>query len=460
MPITILLAEDDPVQQQMLGLLLEKKMGYRLLHARSGPAALATLEKNTAIQLVIVDYHMPEMNGLELLDICRQRWPSLPAIMLTGNREIEVAVRAMQAGAQDFLTKPPEPERLKVSIENALKVAALQEEVTRLKRKDGGAFTFDQIIGHDKGLSGVVAVARKAASSDIPVLITGKTGTGKEVLARAIHGESRRTGRAFIAVNCGAIPQNLVESTLFGHEKGSFTGATSSAPGKFREASGGTIFLDEVGELPLEAQVKLLRVLQQKEVSAVGSAKNIPVDVRLLSATNRDLKAEVAAGRFREDLYFRLNVLPIEIPPLDARRSDIPDLIRHFLQKHCTSEGLALKGLSADAEKRLQEQAFPGNIRELENLIHRAVIMSESRSIGLDDIEPLLTGPATDGMAGAASGPSAASYILPDGRLKTLDVIEREAIAFAIQRCQNNMTQAAGLLGIAKSTLYRKMQSA
>ena len=456
MPITVLLAEDDPVQQEMLGLLLEKKLGYRLIHARGGKEALEILERTPAIQLAILDYHMPEMNGLELLDICRQRYPTLPAIMLTGNREVDIVVKAMQLGASDFVTKPPDASRLKVCIENALKVSALQQEVTRLKKKDGGAVTFDQMIGHDGGLSSIIAVARKAAGSDIPVLITGKTGTGKEILAQAIHGESRRIGKAFVAVNCGAIPQNLVESTLFGHEKGSFTGAIANAPGKFREAEGGTIFLDEVGELPLEAQVKLLRVLQQKEISAVGSAKSIPINVRVISATNKDLKAEIVAGRFREDLYFRLNVLPIEIPALERRKKDIPALIRHFLQKHCTNEGRDLKGFSTDAEKLIQEHPWPGNVRELENLIHRAIIMSDGTQVNISDIEPLLR--EKSGSFLQMPPASGNVWLKSNGALKTLDEIEREALTFAIARCGDNMTQAAAELGIAKSTLYRKMQ--
>lgn len=456
MPITVLLAEDDPVQQQMLGLLLEKKLGYHLVHAHGGKEALEILDRRPEIQLAILDYHMPEMNGLELLDICRQRYPALPVIMLTGNREVDVIVKAMKLGASDFITKPPEPERLRVSIENALKVNALQQEFSRLKKKDSGAFTFDQIIGYDGGLSPLIAVARKAAGSDIPVLIMGKTGAGKEMLARAIHGEGHRVGKSFIAINCGAIPQNLVESTLFGHEKGSFTGAITNAIGKFREAEGGTIFLDEVGELPLDAQVKLLRVLQQKEISAVGSPKNVPVNVRVISATNRDLKTEIIAGRFREDLYFRLNVLPVEIPELEKRKQDIPALIRHFLQKHCLNEGRDLKGFSSEAEKRLQEHPWPGNVRELENLIHRAVIMSDAKIINASDIEPLLQNGVT--LASIPAPAASHAWLRSDGSLKNLDEIEREAISFAIARCGDNMTQAAFGLGIAKSTLYRKIQ--
>ncbi len=463
MPSTILLVEDDKVQQHVLGHWLESKLGYEVLYAENATEGLALLEKNTQIQLAILDYYLPGMNGLELLEICRQKYPSLPVIMLTGTKDVNVAVHAMQLGALDFISKPPEPERVLVSIENALRFSALQQEIIRLKRKDAGTFTFDQMIGHDSGLAPIIAIGRKAAASDIPVLITGKTGTGKEVLARAIHGESRRVGKEFVAVNCGAIPANLVESTLFGHEKGSFTGAISSAPGKFREANSGTIFLDEVGELPLDAQVKLLRVLQQKEVCAVGSSKSIPVNVRVISATNRDLKAEVAAGRFREDLYFRLNVLPIEMPPLERRKNDIPALSRYFLQKHCLAEGRASKILSAAAEKFLQDNPWPGNVRELENTIHRAIIMADGNIIERADIEMLLKDKtiallSRDEGNAATSVPSSASgdFLHADGRLKTLEEIEQAAIAFAIRHCEENMSKAAELLGIAKSTLYRK----
>lgn len=294
--------------------------------------------------------------------------------MLTGNKDIKIAVDAMRYGAADFLTKPPEPERLRVSIHNALKLSVLEKEVTRLKRQESGTLTFDSLIGYDKGLSSVVKIGRKAAGADIPVL-WAKPVSVKKVFARAIHGEGKRVGKPFVAVNCGAIPEQLAESTLFGHEKGAFTGAISKTIGRFREAEGGTIFLDEVGDLPLNSQVKLLRVLQQKEIVPVGGSKAIPVNVRIISATNRDLEKDVQNGKFREDLIFRLNVLSVHLPPLRERQEDIPALIRHFVERFSVGEKLLLKEVSKQAMSELCGRQWAGNVRELENVIHRAIVL-------------------------------------------------------------------------------------
>lgn len=314
----VLIVEDEPLQRQMLATLLRRKLDYGAQAVENGRQALDLLEadERKSVKLVIMDLNMPVMGGLETLDILRQKYPHIPVIMLTGSKDIHDAVEAMKRGAIDFLNKPYEADRMVVTVKNALKISILSQEVTRLKSRESGHFGFDNLIGHEGGLMPTLNIARKAASSDIPVLITGETGTGKEVFAQAIHGESARAGKPFIAINCGAIPSQLVESTLFGHEKGSFTGATEKAAGKFREAEGGTIFLDEVGELPLDTQVKLLRVLQQKEVEPVGGTKAIPVNVRIISATNRDLQKDVEGGLFREDLFFRLNVLELSLPPL------------------------------------------------------------------------------------------------------------------------------------------------
>ncbi|MCD8566332.1 MAG: sigma-54 dependent transcriptional regulator [Alphaproteobacteria bacterium] len=392
MGASVLIVEDDKMQRDMLGLLLRRKLELEADVAENGRVALDILQRDEgrSIKLVILDLNMPVMNGLEALSIIRQRYPALPVIMLTGVKDVESAAQAMKLGASDFISKPYEGERLAVTVRNSLKISVLSREVKRLSEDKSGRFTFENLIGYDGGLKETVFMSRKAAVSDIPVLITGETGVGKEAFAKAMHGESRRAGKPFIAVNCGAIPAQLVESTLFGHEKGSFTGAIDKAIGKFREAEGGTIFLDEVGELPLEAQVKLLRVLQQKEVEPVGAGKPVPIDIRVISATNRNLEEEVAEGRFREDLFFRLNVFEIEVPPLRERTEDIPLLARHFIERHCAAHSEAPYPLSRDAENLLLLHNWPGNVRELENTISRACVMDDDMSLGRDDIERAL----------------------------------------------------------------------
>jgi len=459
----ILIVEDEHSQRHMLGLLVQRKLGLGSIEAESGRTALSILSggvQRDNICLAIIDLNMPEMNGMELLEIIKQQYPNLPVIMLTGSKGINIAVKAMKLGANDFLNKPVDHERFEVSVRNALKMSVLEKEVSRLKQKDENIFCFENLIGHDSGLLEVVSVGRKATSADIPVLLTGETGVGKEVFARAIHGQSARTGKPFVAINCGALPENLVESTLFGHEKGAFTGAISKSPGRFREAEGGTIFLDEIGELPLDAQVKLLRVLQEKEIRSVGSDKPIPINVRIISATNRDLELEVAEGRFRDDLYFRLNVLPIHLPPLRQRKADIPALIHHFIERFSASEGQPLKDLSVEAEEKLISLEWAGNVRELENTIHRAMVLCEGEILNADDFTSLPTGSFLPQCEGDDfSKDTALSMIKMGGVLKTIDQIEQDAMQFALHHHGGNVTQAARSLNMAKSTFYRKLKS-
>ena len=443
----ILIVDDDTVQQEILRLFVETDLGYKAYRACDGRGALLVLQRQADIRLVILDLGLPDIDGLDLLEMIGQRHPGLPVIILTGKNDLDVAVRAIKAGACDFLTKPPEKERLQVAVKNALRVSVLEKEVLRLKRRDEGAFTFEQLVGHDGGLQDVIRTGRKAASSDIPVLLTGETGAGKEVFARAIHGESRRVGEPFVAVNCGAIPAQLVESTLFGHEKGAFTGAIAKASGRFRDANGGTIFLDEIGDLPLDAQVKLLRVLQQKEVVPVGASSPIPVNVRVISATNRDLAAAVKEGRFREDLYFRLNVLPIHLPALRDRRDDIPSLVHHFIERISVSERRSLCRVESEAMTMLKRHAWPGNVRELENVLHRVMVMADSDILSISDFSALSS------RASVNTACAETSSLMP----RPLADVEAEAIQGAILYYNGNMTQAAEALGIAKSTLYRKM---
>ena len=454
----ILIVEDDPLQRQMLATLLRRKLNFESHSAEHGREALDILESEDkgTIKLIIMDLDMPVMNGMETLKIINQQYPSIPVIMLTGSKDIDDAVAAMKSGAIDFLTKPYEGDRMATTVKNALKISILSKEVSRLKSEKEGTFTFENLIGHDGGLMSVVNTGRKAASSDIPVLITGETGTGKEVFAQAIHGESTRAGKPFIAVNCGAIPSQLVESTLFGHEKGAFTGATEKNIGKFREADGGTIFLDEVGELPLDTQVKLLRVLQQKEVEPVGAGKPIDVNVRIISATNRNLEEEVKNGNFREDLFFRLNVLQIELPSLRERKEDIPALTNHFIERFCSNEGGIPKDISDSTMQSLTTNDWPGNVRQLENTINRAMVMSEGSALEI----PSLSSSEIINEQAVITAPQKGDIqiIYTNGDFKTVDEIEREAMQLVLEHFNGNITQSAKALGMAKSTFYKKMK--
>ena len=297
--------------------------------------------------------------------------------MQTAHGSIDAAITAMRAGAADFVVKPTSPERLEVSINSALKIEALQGEIARIKKKAEGTLTFGDLIVRGQAMQRVISLGHRAASSNIPVLIEGESGVGKELIARAIQGESERKARPFITVNCGAIPENLVESILFGHERGSFTGAVDKRIGKFQEADGGTLFLDEIGELPLDAQVKLLRALQEGEIDPVGAKKPVKVDFRLISATNRDMIQLVKDGKFREDLYYRLNVFPIWVPPLRDRLEDVPELALHFLARFAAEEGRRVNGMSKDALELLTSYSWPGNVRQLENAMFRAVVLAD-----------------------------------------------------------------------------------
>lgn len=476
MSIKVLIADDDAAQRRLIAMLLIKKLGYKIVEAENGKDALSILDadqREQSIQLIILDLRMPQVSGFEVLEQINEKHPGKPVIILTGSQDVEDAVHAMQMGAVDFLTKPVASERMIVSVNNALKMSTLTKEVTRLKKRESGTFSFNDLIGHNGGLESVVSIAKKAAASDIPTLITGETGVGKEVFARAIHGESSRAGAPFIAVNCGAIPENLVESTLFGHEKGAFTGAIHKAAGKFREAEGGTIFLDEVGDLPLDAQVKLLRVLQQKEVEPVGAGRAVPVNVRIISATHRNLEDFVRTGEFREDLYFRLNVFKLELPPLRARKKDISILANHFIDRFSVSEKSKIRQIEDSAIDKLASHSWPGNVRELENTLHRAMVLCETDSIHDDDIIFETAGSHVINIAHSSmqgephhAAPSApvtpynVSLLDEEGNFKTMADLENEAMHQAIDFHSGNITQAAKSLGIAKSTFYRKMDKA
>ncbi len=470
----ILIVDDDKNHSLMLTTLLHRKTGYEAVIRQNGKEALEYLSQENAAQrtpLVVLDINMPVMGGMETLEIIRQRYPDMPVIMLTGNQDMAQAVQAIKLGATDFINKPYEGERLAVTVRNALNMSSLAREVRRLNQSREGTVTFESLIGHEAGLMQTLGVARKASAADIPVLITGETGTGKEVMARAIHGESKRAGSSFVAVNCGAIPAQLVESVLFGHEKGAFTGAIEKTSGKFREAEGGTIFLDEVGELPLETQVKLLRAIQQKEVEPVGAARPVAVNVRIISATNRNLTREVAEGRFREDLFFRLNVLQIEMPPLRERKEDIPRLAEHFIARFCARQAWPPKPLSEGAIKILKEHDWPGNVRQLENMMNRALVLSDGPSLEAGDL--ILNQSAAEKVQERdentqPSDRSAKSdwegmfigLFDAEGKIKSASDIEREALLKVLDYHGQNVTASAKALNMAKSTFYRKLSEA
>src|SRR3979411_1750155 len=389
MAASILIADDDAVQRRLVENMVQN-CGYETTVVDSGDAVIAMLTTPDApvIDAVVLDLVMPGLDGMGVLAKIREAGLSIPVIVQTAHGGIDNVVSAMRAGAQDFVVKPVGIERLQVSLRNALNTSALKGELQRIRHSREGRLTFADIITRSETMAGVLRTAQKAAASTIPVLIEGESGVGKELFARTIHGSGERKSKPFVAVNCGAIPDNLVESILFGHEKGAFTGATERHAGKFVEAAGGTLLLDEGGELPLPAQVKLLRAIQDGEIESVGGRKPVKVDMRLISATNRNLIDDVKAGRFREDLFYRLHVLPLTIPPLRMRREDIPHLLRHFLARFCAEENRPITGISGEAMALLSQLEWPGNIRQLENAVYRAVVMSESDQLGTADFPP------------------------------------------------------------------------
>jgi DNA-binding NtrC family response regulator len=517
----ILIVDDDPVQRRLVENMV-RRFGYEAMTADGGEAAIGALFGAGAARIdgVILDLVMPDLDGLGVLARMREAGHNVPVIVQTAHGGIDNVISAMRAGAVDFIVKPASAERLQVSLRNALAASALEIEFLRLKRSRSGTLTFRDIISRSPTMQAVLRTAEKAAGSAIPVLIDGESGVGKELIARAVHGTGERSAKPFVAVNCGAIPDNLVESTLFGHEKGAFTGATERHVGKFVEASGGTLFLDEVGELPLAAQVKLLRAIQEGEVDPVGGRKPVKVDVRLISASNRVLAAAVREGRFREDLFYRLHVFPITVPPLRERREDIADLVRHFLARFNAEEGKRIRAVTADAMAMLKSYSWPGNVRQLENAIFRAVVLADHDEIGSGEFPQISAqvlgsqvlgsqllgsqvprdhvlerqilaapGPATSATAadaipvitatdhdqvasplildpeppagmGASPAPSATYPAILDeaGDVRPLDAIESDIIRFAIGHYGGQMSEVARKLQIGRSTLYRKLK--
>jgi DNA-binding NtrC family response regulator len=495
MAATILVVDDDPVQRRLLEAMVHR-FGYTAVVVDGGEAALRALTGDDArIDCVVLDVVMPDLDGLGVLGRMREAGISVPVIVQTAHGGIDNVISAMRAGAADFVVKPVGVERLQVSLRNALASSALESEIQRLKRSRSGTLTFRDVITRSPRMQAVLRQAEKAAGSAIPVLIEGQSGVGKELIARAIHGCGERRTKPFVAVNCGAIPDNLVESLLFGHEKGAFTGATERHIGKFVEASGGTLFLDEVGELPPHAQVKLLRAIQEGEVEPVGARKPVKVDVRLVSATNRNLVDDVKHGRFREDLFYRLHVFPLTVPSLAERPEDVADLTWHFLARFSAEEGKRIRSITAEALALLSRHGWPGNVRQLENAVFRAVVLAESDEIGIGEFpqiaahvtefrdaappqapeiaaEPMFPlspqlPPADHGQAPPLAAidadhpglPAGCLSLLDDkGNVRPLEEVENEAIRFAITHCRGQMSDVARRLRIGRSTLYRKLK--
>lgn len=479
MSAQILVVDDDPVQRRLLTEMV-RRMGYEPEALESGAQALDRLADRTrpAIDVLVLDLVMPDLDGMAVLERLKPLTDAPPVIVQTAHGSIETVIGAMRAGAVDFVVKPVGVERLQVSIKNALRVEALEGEVRRLAKRGAGALTFSDLTSTAPDMIRAIQLGERAAKSGIPVLLEGESGVGKEVFARALQGASDRRGKPFVTVNCGAIPANLVESILFGHEKGAFTGATEKHAGKFVEASGGTLFLDEVSELPLDAQVKLLRAIQEGEVDPVGGRKTVKVDIRLISATNRDLIDAVRRGRFREDLYYRLNVFPITIPPLRNRREDIPQLARRLLARIGAEEGRPIRGITPEAMALITHFDWPGNVRQLENAIFRAVILCEGDELDVQDfpqvaqavegaeviIPPLAPAPAMpyrperEIVRVEIRDPSALALLDQTGDVRPLDQVEGETIRFALDHYRGQMSKVARKLGIGRSTLYRKLK--
>ena len=445
---TVLVVDDEKNYLVVLEELLSEE-GYEVLTASCGSEALNIIE-NTPVQTVLSDIKMPAMTGIELLDRITAIDPDLPVILMTAYAEVDQAVAAMKKGALDHIQKPFDNKDVKRAVARGLERRSLIQNIRRLESELGSAW--GNIIGKSKEMENVFALMKKVADTPTTVLVCGESGTGKELIARALHRASSRSGAPFVSINCGAIPENLLESELFGHEKGAFTGAVGLKQGKFEFADRGTLFLDEVGEMSLSLQVKLLRVLQEHEFQRVGGNKDVQVDVRIIAATNKDLQEEVASGRFRSDLFFRLNVVRIDVPPLRERKADIPVLVAHFVSKFRERLGRSVRDVDPEVVDALYRYGWPGNVRELENVIERAVVLCRGGAITPDDLPAEIRG----ALAGAANLDTLIS--LEKGLSETLDAVEEQMIREALKKSDNIQAQAAKILGVSRSNLQYKMK--
>ena len=477
----VLVVDDDPVQLRLTAE-VANRAGFKPITATGGEQALALLREDRNIGAMILDLVMPDLDGMGVMDVMRREGLTTPVIIQTANASLESVISAMRNGAADYFVKPVAPERLIVSLRNAIKLDTLEATIRAERARRTGTFSAADMIAKAPAMARVLTLCAKAAKSAIPVLIEGETGVGKELVARIIQGSGDRAGKPFVTVNCGAIPPNLVESVLFGHKKGAFTGAVADQPGKFAEAHNGTLFLDEVGELPLDIQVKLLRALQEGEIEPVGASKPERVNVRVISATNRRLLNLAKSGEFREDLYYRLNVFPIYVPPLRERMEDVPALVAMFIARFSAEAGRRILGISPPALDMLMAYDWPGNVRQLENAVYRAIVLTDGAFLETVDFPQIVAqsnGRETAAQAIAAvpvppapthidMAPARQRHTMDQpahqdrfldatGEIAALAEIERAAIVFAIEHHGGRMSRVARALGIGRSTLYRKL---
>ena len=436
--MNIMIVDDEKIVRESLFHWFTK-IGHYVEKASSGFEALEKLEKSP-FDILFVDIKMPAMNGIELLEKVKTEYPETIVIIITAYGSIESAVKAMKLGASDYLLKPFKPDYLSLVMEKITQQVKLSSEYNYLKGRLEKITRFDDIIGQGPAMEKIFDLIPEVAKSDSSILLTGETGTGKELVAKAIHAKSRRSHFPFIPINCGAIPDSLLESELFGHQKGAFTGANHSRKGFLEVVSGGTLFLDEIGEVSAKMQIDLLRVLEEKKITRIGDCNPVTVDFRLISATRRDLEQEIAAGSFREDFFYRINVITIPIPPLRERKEDIPLLIQHFLEKYSQETTKRVDHITRDTIRRLTVYDWPGNVRELENAIERAVVLSRSRTLGLEDFSFLQTSP---------SAPSKPMSLLE---------MEKHHILRILKECGWNITKAAKILDINRVTLHKKIK--
>jgi len=448
---TILVVDDEKNYLLVLSAVLEEE-GYEVLTTVSGLEALE-IQKSSDLDLVLTDMKMPGMDGIELLDQIKAMDPELPVVMMTAHGTVDKAVEAMQKGAYSYILKPFDNERLILYVKKAISIFQVVKENRRLRNAVESQYRFGNIIGKSKAMRDVFETIQKVAPSNATILVEGESGTGKELVAKSIHFNSPRRENPFVAVNCSALAESLLESELFGHEKGAFTGAVSSKKGRFELAHGGTLFLDEIGELSPNLQVKLLRVLQEKTFERVGGVRSVAVDIRVITATNRNLKDEMQAGRFREDLFYRLNVVHIVIPPLRLRWEDIQLLVDHFIKKYESSNQSAVpvKGMSQEVIRLFYEYSWPGNIRELENVIERAIILCEDGLVTIRDLPNWFKANVFNAKLIESIPTGAKLY-------ETLELIEKEMIERALKMANNVQTHAAEILGIGKSGLNQKIR--
>lgn len=441
---SILIADDEKEIRESLSIILNDE-GYRCTTVADGAAAIEAL-KEQSFDILITDLKMPKADGIEVLEQSLRYSSDTLAIIITAHATVETAISALRKGAADYILKPLDFDEVIIRIKNLLDHRNLIQENKYLRKQIDQEFNFNHIIGESEAMQAVYRMVERVSSASSNILITGASGTGKELVARAIHANGNRASQPFMAINCGAIPDDLVESELFGHVKGAFTGAEANKNGVFVAANQGTVFLDEIGEIPLQQQVSLLRVIQEREVKPVGANQVIPFDTRIIAATNQDLEAEVEKGNFRKDLYYRLNVVEIELPPLQKRKKDIPLLAHFFLNKYSKELNRPVQGISGEVIGALINHNWQGQVRELENVIERAVLLGDDDYITLKDLPPAIQNSNGD-------------YQPDQDTLETaVETFEKHHILSILKRTEGNKTKAAGLLGIDPSTLYRKME--